>query len=190
MPLSQLVRLGWANSFRYGEKTTPFCVTLLEGKRGDGEFSRRINNAVERATSDYHSGTSSDEEGPNISMTSSSSGSSGSSSSSSSSSGSSSTSTLSAPEPAPKCIPTVSNPNSVYQVFLHAVSQPFDHFRNACLVSNMPTSTQNMLLSWLNCTNVQDQVLQDWCLGYCTSRLFLISFLCTVFNLIHKGPVL
>ncbi|XP_027034397.1 protein BTG4 [Tachysurus fulvidraco] len=97
-------------SCRYGEKTTPFCVTLLEGKRGDGEFSRRINNAVERASSDYHSGTSSDEEGPNSSMTSSSSGS---SSGSSSSGGGSSTSTLSAPEP--KCIPTVSNPNSVYQ---------------------------------------------------------------------------
>ncbi|MCI4394587.1 hypothetical protein PGIGA_G00170480 [Pangasianodon gigas] len=82
-------------SCRYGEKTTPFCVTLLEGQKGDGEFSRRINNAVERASSDYHSGTSSDEEGANSSMSSSSSG------------------TLSAPEP--KCIPTVSNPNSVYQ---------------------------------------------------------------------------
>lgn len=80
-------------SCRYGEKTTPFCVTLLEGRKADGEFSRRINNAVERASSDYYSGTSSDEEGANSSM--------------------SSSSTLSAPEP--KCIPTVSNPNSVYQ---------------------------------------------------------------------------
>lgn len=79
-------------------------MTLLEGKKGDGEFSRRINNAVERASSDYHSGTSSDEEGPNNS----------SSMSSSLSSSISSSSTLSAPEP--KCIPTVSNPNSVYQV--------------------------------------------------------------------------
>ncbi|KAF4073271.1 hypothetical protein AMELA_G00256760 [Ameiurus melas] len=80
-------------SCRYGEKSTPFCVTLLEGQKGDGEFSRRINNAVERASSDYYSGTSSDEECANSSM--------------------SSSSTLSAPEP--KCIPTVSNPNSVYQ---------------------------------------------------------------------------
>lgn len=89
---------------RYGEKSTPFCVTQLEGQKRDGEFSRRINNAVERASSDYHSGTSSDEEGENASMSSSI----GSSNSSSNSSG------LSVPEP--KCIPTVSNPNSVYQV--------------------------------------------------------------------------
>ncbi|KAM9441087.1 protein BTG4 [Clarias gariepinus] len=86
-------------SCRYGEKNTPFCVTLLEGQKGDSEFSRRINNAVERASSDYHSGTSSDEESSNSSM--------------SSSSMSSSSSARSAPEP--KCIPTVSNPNSVYQ---------------------------------------------------------------------------
>lgn len=89
---------------RYGEKSTPFCVTQLEGQKRDGEFSRRINNAVERASSDYHSGTSSDEEGGNASM----------SSSISSSNGSSNSSSLSVPEP--KCIPTVSNPNSVYQV--------------------------------------------------------------------------
>uniref|UniRef100_A0A672SVX6 Maternal B9.10 protein-like n=1 Tax=Sinocyclocheilus grahami TaxID=75366 RepID=A0A672SVX6_SINGR len=72
-------------SCRYGETSTPFCVTQLEGQKRDGEFSRRINNAVERASSDYHSGTSSDEEGGNASMS------------------------------KPKCIPTVSNPNSVYQ---------------------------------------------------------------------------
>ncbi|XP_026887635.1 protein BTG4 [Electrophorus electricus] len=84
-------------SCRYGEKTAPFCVTLLEGSKGDGEFSRRINNAVERASSDYHSGTSSDEEGCDCSMSSSSSGVGG------------------GGIPEPKCIPTVSNPNSVYQ---------------------------------------------------------------------------
>ncbi|XP_062845038.1 protein BTG4 [Trichomycterus rosablanca] len=89
-------------SCRYGEKTTPFCVTLLQGQKGDSEFSRRVNNAVERASSDYYSGTSSDEESANSSMISSVSGSSGSSCSSGA-----------APEP--KCIPTVSNPNSVYQ---------------------------------------------------------------------------
>ncbi|TRY72887.1 hypothetical protein DNTS_021705, partial [Danionella cerebrum] len=85
-------------SCRYGEKSTPFCVTQLEGQKRDVEFTRRINNAVERASSDYHSGTSSDEEGGNTSM---------------SSGVSSSSSSLSVPEP--KCIPTVSNPNSVYQ---------------------------------------------------------------------------
>lgn len=82
-------------------------MTLLEGQKGDSEFSRRINNAVERASSDYHSGTSSDEESSNSSM--------------SSSSMSSSSSARSAPEP--KCIPTVSNPNSVYQVFYKTSSQ-------------------------------------------------------------------
>ncbi|KAI5089468.1 protein BTG4 [Silurus meridionalis] len=91
-------------SCRYGEKNAPFCVTLLEGQKGDREFSRRINNAVERASSDYHSGTSSDEEGANSSL----------STINVSMSSSSSSSTHSAPEP--KCIPTVSNPNSVYQL--------------------------------------------------------------------------
>lgn len=86
-------------SCRYGEKSTPFCVTQFEGQKRDGEFSRRINNAVERASSDYHSGTSSDEEGGNTSM--------------SSTLSSSNSSSISVPEP--KCIPTVSNPNSVYQ---------------------------------------------------------------------------
>ncbi|XP_016370145.1 maternal B9.10 protein-like [Sinocyclocheilus rhinocerous] len=91
-------------SCRYGEKSTPICVTQLVGQKRDGEFSRRINNAVERASSDYHSGTSSDEEGGNTSM----------STSMSSSISSSNCSSLSVPEP--KCIPTVSNPNSVYQL--------------------------------------------------------------------------
>lgn len=111
---------------RYGERNTPFCVTLLEGQKGDSEFSRRINNAVERAASDYHSGTSSDEEGANSSM----------------SSSSSSNSTRSAPEP--KCIPTVSNPNSVYQVFNKTGSCHWS-WRFLCslsfLYSNKPTPT-------------------------------------------------
>ncbi|XP_065140212.1 protein BTG4 [Paramisgurnus dabryanus] len=100
-------------SCRYGEKSTPFCVTLLEGQKRDGEFSRRINNAVERASSDYHSGTSSDEEGSNTSM---------SSSISISTSISTNSSSLSVPEP--KCIPTVSNPNSVYQFSEFGAPQP------------------------------------------------------------------
>ncbi|XP_041706215.1 protein BTG4 isoform X1 [Coregonus clupeaformis] len=91
-------------SCRYGERSVPFCVMQLQGcHHGDGEFSRRIHNAVERAASDIQSGSSSDE-GGDTSM-------------------SSSCSSLSAPCPAlgpapnpkPKTIPTVSNPNSVYQ---------------------------------------------------------------------------
>ncbi|XP_051530111.1 maternal B9.15 protein-like [Myxocyprinus asiaticus] len=89
---------------RYGEKSTPFCVTQMESQKRDGEFSRRINNAVERASSDYHSGTSSDEEGGNTSI---------STSMSCSMSSSNGSSSLLVPEP--KCIPTVSNPNSIYQ---------------------------------------------------------------------------
>ncbi|KAK6317636.1 hypothetical protein J4Q44_G00130360 [Coregonus suidteri] len=88
-------------SCRYGERSVPFCVT--QGCHcGDGEFSRRVHDAVERAASDIQSGSSS--EGGDTSM-------------------SSSCSSLSAPCPAlgqapnpePKPIPTVSNPNSVYQ---------------------------------------------------------------------------
>ncbi|KAA0716462.1 B9.10 protein p30 [Triplophysa tibetana] len=94
-------------SCRYGETSTPFCVTQLEGQKRDVEFSRRINNAVERASSDYHSGTSSDEESSNTSM---------------SSSISTASSNPSVPEP--KCIPTVSNPNSVYQFSEFGQPQP------------------------------------------------------------------
>ncbi|GAA6225092.1 maternal B9.10 protein-like [Lates japonicus] len=103
-------------SCRYGEHSTPFCVSVVDScRRGDGEFSRRIHDAVERASLDVQSGSSSDEEegGGDNSM-----------SSSNSSSNSSSSVSLSAalcPAPAPpanpepKTIPTVSNPNSVYR---------------------------------------------------------------------------
>ncbi|XP_041656626.1 protein BTG4 [Cheilinus undulatus] len=93
-------------SCRYGEHSTPFCVSAVSScRRGDGEFSRRIHDAVERASHDVQSGSSSDEEdgvGDN------------------SMSSSSSLSTLcSASAPPtnnePKTIPTVSNPNSVYR---------------------------------------------------------------------------
>ncbi|XP_010862002.1 protein BTG4 [Esox lucius] len=93
-------------SCRYGEHSIPFCVTQLHScRRGDREFSRRIHDAVEKATADIQSESSSDEEGGDSSMS------------------SSSCSSLSALCPAlgptpnlePKTIPTVSNPNSVYQ---------------------------------------------------------------------------
>ncbi|KAM6907382.1 protein BTG4 [Xenentodon cancila] len=92
-------------SCRYGEQSSPFCVSAVDGcRRRDGEFSRRIHDAVERASLDVQSGCSSDEdEGiADKSM--------------------SSSSSLSTPCPAPtppnhepKTIPTVSNPNSVYR---------------------------------------------------------------------------
>lgn len=97
--------------FRYGEHSTPFCVSAVDSsQRGDREFSRRIHDAVERASLDIPSGTSSDEEdgGGDNSM----------SSSSGSSSNLSALCSAPAPptNPEPKTIPTVSNPNSVYRV--------------------------------------------------------------------------
>lgn len=92
-------------SCRYGEHSSPFCVSVVSScRRGDGEFSRRIHDAVERASLEVQSGSSSDEEedgGGDNSM-------------------SSSLSSLCAVQipptnPEPKTIPTVSNPNSVYR---------------------------------------------------------------------------
>ncbi|XP_026228073.1 protein BTG4 [Anabas testudineus] len=95
-------------SCRYGEHSTPFCVSAVDScRRGDREFSRRIHDAVERASLDIPSGSSSDEEdgGGDNSLSSSSSG--------------SLTALCPAPipptNPEPKTIPTVSNPNSIYR---------------------------------------------------------------------------
>ncbi|XP_029429778.1 protein BTG4 [Rhinatrema bivittatum] len=75
----------WVDPFevccRYGEKNRPFTVACFEGNKGQ-EISQQISLAVEKATSDDHSGTSSDEESR---------------------------------VKEPKTIPTVSNPNSIYQ---------------------------------------------------------------------------
>ncbi|XP_040271478.1 protein BTG4 [Bufo bufo] len=75
----------WVDPFevccRYGEKNSPFTIASFMGKE-DCNVSKRISTAVDKANSDYHSGTSSDEEPP---------------------------------IKEPKAIPTVSNPNSIYQ---------------------------------------------------------------------------
>ncbi|XP_068437040.1 protein BTG4 [Clinocottus analis] len=94
-------------SCRYGERSAPFCVSVVSGsRRADGHFSRLIHEAVERASLDVQSESSSDEED-------------GSADSSSTSSGNLSAlcaSASAAPSnPEPKSIPTVSNPNSVYR---------------------------------------------------------------------------
>ncbi|KAJ0061901.1 hypothetical protein NL108_013766, partial [Boleophthalmus pectinirostris] len=95
-------------SCRYGERSAPFCVSVVNsGRRGDGEFSRRIHDAVERASLEIQSGSSSDEEeGVELSL-----------SMSSNSSNQSSVCPAPTPpsNPEPKTIPTVSNPNSVYR---------------------------------------------------------------------------
>lgn len=92
---------------RYGEHSTPFSVSLVNGcRRGDGEFSRRIHDAVERASLEVQSGSSSDEDEEG----------SGADSSVSTSSMSLCAIPSQQSNPEPKTIPTVSNPNSVYRV--------------------------------------------------------------------------
>lgn len=104
-------------SCRYGERSAPFCVLVVNGgRRGDGEFSRRICDAVERASLEVQSGSSSDEEeGGDVSMSS--------SSSNNNQSTVCPTQTL-PPNPEPKTIPTVSNPNSVYRFSEFAPGAP------------------------------------------------------------------
>uniref|UniRef100_A0A8C8RST0 BTG anti-proliferation factor 4 n=1 Tax=Pelusios castaneus TaxID=367368 RepID=A0A8C8RST0_9SAUR len=86
----------WVDPFdvccRYGEKNLPFTVVHFEGAEEDREVSQRISQAVEKATLDYLSGTSSDEESYTKEA---------------------------------KAIPTVSNPNSVYQLPI----QPWPWYR-------------------------------------------------------------
>lgn len=96
-------------SCRYGEHSSPFCVSVVDNcRRGDGELSRRIHEAVERASLEVPSGSSSDEDEDG-----------GGDNSMSMSTSSSSLSTLCPQIPPmnsePKTIPTVSNPNSVYR---------------------------------------------------------------------------
>ncbi|XP_041865363.1 protein BTG4 [Melanotaenia boesemani] len=93
-------------SCRYGEQSTPFCVSAVDSyRRGDGEFSRRIHDAVERASLDVRSGSSSDEDEG------------GGDKSVSSNNSLSASCPAAAPPPTleAKTIPTVSNPNSVYR---------------------------------------------------------------------------
>uniref|UniRef100_A0A3B4G4V2 Maternal B9.10 protein-like n=1 Tax=Pundamilia nyererei TaxID=303518 RepID=A0A3B4G4V2_9CICH len=41
-------------SCRYGEHSSPFCVSVVDNcRRGDGELSRRIHEAVERASLEW-----------------------------------------------------------------------------------------------------------------------------------------
>ncbi|XP_053298043.1 protein BTG4 [Pleuronectes platessa] len=121
-------------SCRYGERSSPFCVSVVDSCRRDGGFSRRVHDAVERASLDIPSGSSDDEEeaGGDFSMSSMSNSMSSNSMSSSSGSCGGGSSVLSvlcpAPTPAnnlePKTIPTVSNPNSVYRFSEYSPGAP------------------------------------------------------------------
>ncbi|XP_008580890.1 PREDICTED: protein BTG4 isoform X2 [Galeopterus variegatus] len=56
----------WVDPFevccRYGEKNPPFTIASFKGRWEEWELSQQISYAVNRATLDYSSGTSSDEE--------------------------------------------------------------------------------------------------------------------------------
>ncbi|XP_072318191.1 protein BTG4 [Eucyclogobius newberryi] len=101
-------------SCRYGEHSAPFCVSVVKsGRRADGEFSRRIHDAVERASLEIQSGSSDEEDGAELSL------------SSNCSNQSTVCPTPPPPnEPEPKTIPTVSNPNSVYRFSEFAPGAP------------------------------------------------------------------
>ncbi|XP_072467255.1 protein BTG4 isoform X3 [Notamacropus eugenii] len=49
-------------AFRYGEKNRPFIVACFKGRQEEWEISQQISYAVSKVTSDYYSGTSSDED--------------------------------------------------------------------------------------------------------------------------------
>ncbi|XP_051895953.1 protein BTG4 [Pristis pectinata] len=90
---------------RCGEKNQPFIVTKLEEQNSNLEIFMHISNAAERATSDYFSGTSSDEEGCNKELNT--------TCAISSALGEEESFTTAIET---KTIPIVSNPNSIYQV--------------------------------------------------------------------------
>uniref|UniRef100_A0A5F9CNG7 Anti-proliferative protein domain-containing protein n=1 Tax=Oryctolagus cuniculus TaxID=9986 RepID=A0A5F9CNG7_RABIT len=56
----------WVDPFevccRYGEKNHPFTIASFKGRREEWELSQQIGYAVNKATLDHSSGTSSDEE--------------------------------------------------------------------------------------------------------------------------------
>ncbi|VCX41937.1 unnamed protein product [Gulo gulo] len=59
----------WVDPFevccRYGEKNHPFTIASFKGRWEERELSQQISCAVNRATLDYNSGHSSDEESCN-----------------------------------------------------------------------------------------------------------------------------
>ncbi|KAL6098367.1 btg4 [Pungitius sinensis] len=102
-------------SCRYGERSTPFCVSIVDGsRRPDREFSRRIHDAVERASRDVPSGSSSDED-DNEEEEEAAAADGDKSASSCNLSAACTASVAPGPNSEPKTIPTVSNPNSVYR---------------------------------------------------------------------------
>lgn len=53
-----------ALGFRYGENNPWFSVATLSSEDEDDKaVTKKVTSALERVTSDYHSGSSSDEEG-------------------------------------------------------------------------------------------------------------------------------
>ncbi|XP_077597420.1 protein BTG4 [Stigmatopora nigra] len=99
-------------SCRYGEHGSPFCVSLLDGRRcSNGQFTRRVHDAVERAALDVPSESSSDEGDDNEVDDYNEEEDGG-------------TGSLSSHCTQPRTIPTVSNPNSVYRLSEFALGAP------------------------------------------------------------------
>ncbi|EPY76927.1 protein BTG4 [Camelus ferus] len=57
-----VVVLGLVSAYWYGEKNHPFTIASFKGRWEEWELSQQISDAVSRATLDYSSGTSSDDE--------------------------------------------------------------------------------------------------------------------------------
>ena len=53
---------GFLMLLRYGEKNHAFTVASFSGDDDKEDVTKKVTSAVERVTSDYHSGSSSDEE--------------------------------------------------------------------------------------------------------------------------------
>ncbi|XP_051902886.1 maternal B9.10 protein-like [Hippocampus zosterae] len=99
-------------SCRYGEHGTPFSISKVDGsRRADGQFSRRVNDAVERASLDVPSESSSDEDDDDDGVE-------------EEEGGDSSSGPSAALGAEPKTIPTVSNPKSVYRFSEFAPGAP------------------------------------------------------------------
>ncbi|XP_037125927.1 protein BTG4 [Syngnathus acus] len=98
-------------SCRYGEHSAPFSISVVDGSRhARGQFSRRVHDAVERASLEVPSESSSDEDGGGEEEEEERRG-----------GGGGSPSALLAE---PKSIPTVNNPNSVYRFSEFAPGAP------------------------------------------------------------------
>uniref|UniRef100_A0A8C5EG25 Maternal B9.10 protein-like n=2 Tax=Gouania willdenowi TaxID=441366 RepID=A0A8C5EG25_GOUWI len=120
-------------SCRYGEHSTPFCVTTVGGcRRGNEEFSRRVQEAVERASLEVASESSLEEEEEEEDTS------------------SQSASSLRSNRNDVKSIPTVSNPNSVYRFSEFSAGAPQTWLREKwkSFPESFPSSSSSSVRSY------------------------------------------